>query len=246
MSVVKLPLSNGGVTLVDSDIAEQFANENIARNDNLRYVRVGSGKNKRYIHRLIMNPPKGMVVDHLNGDQTDNRRSNLRICTRSENGLNMRKPTRAKSGFRYVYRSRRSKRYFCRTDIKSKSVYYWSGFSRYIAAIFSDQIIVQKIGPFARKNFQKKISSTGLADFLKETHGRIFMVVFSRRSDGMQREMLCRTGVKAHQEGGTIPFDPISLGLFSVYDVQKRSYRFIPLENVICIRFAKTNYRVVA
>jgi len=44
---------------------------------------------------------------------------------------------------------------------------------------------VQKIGPFARKNFQKKISSTGLADFLKETHGRIFMVVFSRRSDGM-------------------------------------------------------------
>ena len=118
--------------------------------------------------------------------------------------------------------------------------------SRHIAGIFIDQILVNVVGPFVKKNFQEKLSSSCLAEFLDNTHGRIFRVVFSRRSDGIQREMLCRTGVKVNQSGGTLLFNPISKGLFSVYDVQKKSYRFIPLENVICIRFAKTNYRVVA
>lgn len=40
------------------------------------------------IHRLLMSPPEGFLVDHINHDKLDNRRVNLRVCTRSENGQN--------------------------------------------------------------------------------------------------------------------------------------------------------------
>lgn len=43
------------------------------------------------LHRWIMQPLANMVVDHINGDTMDNRRSNLRICTRSQNSQNSRK-----------------------------------------------------------------------------------------------------------------------------------------------------------
>lgn len=40
---------------------------------------------KLRLHRLILLPEDGMDVDHINHDRLDNQRSNLRVCTRSQN-----------------------------------------------------------------------------------------------------------------------------------------------------------------
>lgn len=52
------------------------------------YVVRGTGRDRIYMHREIMEYPKKGVVDHVNRSKTDNRRSNLRICSIKENVRN--------------------------------------------------------------------------------------------------------------------------------------------------------------
>lgn len=48
------------------------------------YVKSQAG----YLHRFIMNAPKGRQVDHINHDTLDNRRANLRVVNNQENNAN--------------------------------------------------------------------------------------------------------------------------------------------------------------
>jgi len=43
-----------------------------------------------YMHRIILAAPPELTVDHINHNSLDNRRSNLRLCTNSENMFNRR------------------------------------------------------------------------------------------------------------------------------------------------------------
>jgi AP2 domain/HNH endonuclease len=54
------------------------------------------------LHRLIMSAKKGEYIDHVNGDGLDNRRANLRFCSKSQNGSNRGRQNNNKSGFKGV------------------------------------------------------------------------------------------------------------------------------------------------
>lgn len=45
-----------------------------------------------YLHRLILDAPSNLCIDHINHDPLDNRRDNLRLVTKKENSHNL--PTR--------------------------------------------------------------------------------------------------------------------------------------------------------
>lgn len=51
------------------------------------------------MHREIMNTPIGKVTDHINQNGLDNRRKNLRICTKSQNQWNREIQSNNKSGY---------------------------------------------------------------------------------------------------------------------------------------------------
>lgn len=62
------------------------------------------GKRKHFIqmHRFIVGSPDSLHVDHINGNPLDNRRSNLRSATNSENIRNAKIPCTNTSGFKGV------------------------------------------------------------------------------------------------------------------------------------------------
>lgn len=41
-----------------------------------------------YMHRLILGTPQGLITDHIDMDGLNNRRQNLRVCNKSQNGFN--------------------------------------------------------------------------------------------------------------------------------------------------------------
>ncbi|MCJ7730610.1 MAG: beta-Ala-His dipeptidase [Sedimentisphaerales bacterium] len=53
------------------------------------------------MHREIMNPPDGLLVDHRNNDSLDNRKANLRLATHSQNSCNRRK-IKSKTSSRFI------------------------------------------------------------------------------------------------------------------------------------------------
>tara|TARA_A100001391_G_C5026728_1_gene267248 strand:+ start:118 stop:735 length:618 start_codon:yes stop_codon:yes gene_type:complete len=62
-----------------------------------------SSNRRDSIHRLVMGNPKGMCVDHINGDTLDNRKENLRVCTISQNSQNKRLKSHSQSGYKGVH-----------------------------------------------------------------------------------------------------------------------------------------------
>jgi hypothetical protein len=96
MPAIKIPLRNKArrvVAFAVVDSCDQWLNRWRWSLSTTGYARRGTRtKGRRFVsvrmHRAIMNPPRDKLIDHINGDPLDNRRSNLRIVTHSQNGMN--------------------------------------------------------------------------------------------------------------------------------------------------------------
>ncbi len=88
---------------VDPEDYEQLSKYDwhLMKSKNTEYaVRIENGFNIIHMHRWIMNPPKGMIVHHINHDGRDNRKDNLRVVTYKQNAVNN-KPKAGKCSSKY-------------------------------------------------------------------------------------------------------------------------------------------------
>lgn len=106
-----------------------------------------------YMHRLIMQPSSDMQIDHINGNKLDNRRSNLRLCTRQQNHCNV--PAQRKKGklskFKGVTRTQSGR---WSAVIKSNGVFTYIGRFKdeADAALAYNLVAFEKHGEFAYYN----------------------------------------------------------------------------------------------
>jgi hypothetical protein len=70
-----------------------------------------------YLHRLILGSPKDLTSDHISRDTLDNRRSNLRVLTKSRNSMNRTKSAGKTSCYLGVTFLKKSKRWLARATV---------------------------------------------------------------------------------------------------------------------------------
>lgn len=68
-----------------------------------KYTNYVQAKGGVLLHRIVMDAKKGEFVDHINGNGLDCRKSNMRLCTQSQNNANRRRHGQFKSKYFGVY-----------------------------------------------------------------------------------------------------------------------------------------------
>jgi hypothetical protein len=139
------------VAVDDEDVAV-LSNYSWFEDKNGYAVRAHKGKTAMPMHRMLMNPPDGMCVDHIDRSKTNNQKSNLRICTRVENNYN--RPSNNKLGVRGVHKVKDG--YQVRLKANGELV-YCETFESFVQAVYAYNRAAEKYhGEFAYKNEIKK------------------------------------------------------------------------------------------
>ncbi len=113
-----------------------------------RYARRNFYKNNKptkvYLHRFILGSKSTLDIDHINRDKLDNRRSNLRLCSRTENSRNKNKSKNNTSGISGVYWHKAAKKWAARIRAPGKSVHL---------GVFDDINLAKKVRQDAERKY---------------------------------------------------------------------------------------------
>jgi len=104
------------------------------------------------MHRLILNVPENMQVDHINGNGLDNRKNNLRVCTSIENMRNMPLRKDTISGFKGVFWDSQSNKWQAQIYAKKRRFFLGRYLIKTDAALAYNKAALKYHGEFARIN----------------------------------------------------------------------------------------------
>lgn len=150
-----LKLTKNKVAILDDEDYELFKNQKWTLGNNGYAYRNYRNGREPYLHRLILQAPKGIYVDHKNGDKLDNRRENIRLCTQRQNAANQQMQTRPKSSkYKGVYWSRTNNHWIAQIKFNGKMNYLGWFRTEHQAALVYDLWAKDIFGEFAKLNVQ--------------------------------------------------------------------------------------------
>lgn len=156
----EIPLTQDRVAIID-DIDEERVCDgswHILTTNGLEYAvgRVANNEGERirtYMHRLILDAPRGVSVDHINGNGLDNRRCNLRFATVNQNQFNRRPNSGCSSQYKGVYWDKSKNRWRAYIKKNHKRFYLGVYTDELQAARAYDEAARELFGKYARPNF---------------------------------------------------------------------------------------------
>lgn len=125
MAIIKL--SQGKEAIVDDELFEWLNQWKWTAMKHGRYAARRTQKDniirQIYMHRLIMNAPEGMEVDHIDNDGLNNQRLNLRLVTNKQNHYNHKIFSHNKSGYNGVSWNKKLGKWEVSISLNSKTVH---------------------------------------------------------------------------------------------------------------------------
>lgn len=118
------------------------------------YLRINNGPD---FHRILLPYKDGLQVDHINGNKLDNRRCNLRYCTKAQNCANRIKPDKRKRHSKYkgVTKYKNVKKFYACIRHKGFLINIGKYETEEEAARAYDSMATTLCGEFAILNFPK-------------------------------------------------------------------------------------------
>jgi hypothetical protein len=154
----EIQLTRGMVAMVDDEDYEMLSHWRWYFNSR-GYAQACNGGDRYHrrltsMHRVVALPDPTQEVDHINGDKLDNRRSNLRPCSRSENQRNNQSHV-GTSRFKGVSWQSSKRKWKAQIDAKDryKGGYIGNFDDEVSAALAYDAAARECFGVFARLNF---------------------------------------------------------------------------------------------
>jgi hypothetical protein len=135
--------------IIDTADAQKVMNQKwcCTRSGKSKTIYVINSSTGTHLHNVIMPAPKGMIIDHKDGDGLNNRRYNLRPATHANNMQNA-KFDKGTSKFKGVHFYKQTKKW--RASIAEKHLGYFN--DEHEAARAYDNAAKEMFGEFARLN----------------------------------------------------------------------------------------------
>jgi len=132
----------------------------------------------RLISRIIMNAPKGVIVDHKNRNKLDNRRENLRLATRTQNNQNRTPSKKTKSGYKGVVWHKESQLWSAKIIINKKIISLGYYPTKEEAAEQYNIAAQKYFGEFACKNIIKPTNDSHVFRSRKPRNSKLYCGVY--------------------------------------------------------------------